>query len=119
MRILPPDPRRRGFTLVEMAAAIALLAVLAGLSAAVYAGLTRARADGVARRALLCAAEEALAAAQTRLAARIPEGVTVSLRPIDAPAGSSLRWVEATASDGKRSESLRGVARGDWKEAQP
>lgn len=111
--------RRPGFTLIEMATAFALLAILIGLATSVYAGLARARAQGAAQRMLVRAAEEALTAAQTRLTPHIPEGVTVSLKPVEAPAGSKLRWAQATASDGKHSESLRGVVRADWQEAKP
>ena len=117
---MPPPrhkPPRSGFTLIEMATAFILLAVLASMVTATFTGLHRARQDGANRRKLIRAAEEGLTCAQTRLTPQYPAGVTVNLRLVEAPKGSSLRWAEATAKEGNIQESLRGVVRQDWKEA--
>ncbi len=113
------NTHRRAFTLIEMTTAFLLLAVLATMVTATFTGLNRARQEGAARRQLIRAAEEGLTAAQTRLTPQYPPGVTVNLRLVDAPKGSPLRWAEATASEGKLHESLRGVVRNDWKEVAP
>ena len=108
------SPRQRGmrrgwFAADTMIGLFVVLVLIATLGTAV-ARQQRASTRLAEARASLRLAEQVLTALQTGDAPpAVPAGTTMTITPLDTPAGEKLRWVRVDVVRGGRSQMLVGV----------